>query len=169
MFLNLLAIGPSSSGHRDRLPRKPLPSREGVTIVESSLLLVLFFLVLFAIFEFARAFMVIHTLQAAARSGARAGAVEGSTTQEVLDRVRAVLGSALDPDKITVLVKDGSDFDSNPSSIDYGALPGIDLSQAPPGQMFLVRLEVPFGLVSLLPPTWIQGVTLSGQSVMRHE
>ena len=76
------------------------------------------------------------------------------------------------PGDATVLIKDGSDFDTpgfDPTGLNYAALPNIEVEDADPKQLFIVRIEVPYNDVAILPPFWIKNITLSGQAVMRHE
>ena len=69
-------------------------------------------------------------------------------------------------------VKDASIFDTpgvDPESIDYASLPNIELADAEPTDMFLVRIEVDYDDVAVLPPKFVDGVVLVGQSAMRRE
>lgn len=54
------------------------PTRRGMTIVESALVLSVFLMLLFGIFEYARFLMVLHLTSNAARDGARYAAVNVS-------------------------------------------------------------------------------------------
>lgn len=146
--------------------------RSGTTIVEMAIVLPVFFLFIFAIIEFGHAYLVIGTMTAAAKKAARLGAAEGVTTQEVIDEVEAILGSSIDLSNATIMVKDASVFDTpgvNPDSISYSGLPDIELEDAEATQLYVVRIEVPYDDVALLPPFWAGGMDLHGESVMRHE
>lgn len=162
-----------------RRGRSPAASRRGATIVETALILPPLFVLFFGIMEFGHAQMVSNVLKAAARVGARVGATDGVSTAQVEQRVRDMLGTAVNPDKVTIAVKNGSIFDTAgeevPSSDeDFDNLPNIELSDAPSRQLFIVRVSVPYESVGLLPPgTWrwlgSSNVVLVGQAVMRHE
>jgi hypothetical protein len=146
--------------------------RNGAALVETAVCLPVFFMFLFAVFEFGYAHMVINTLNNACRKAARYGVAEQITTADVIARVEELLNASIDATHATVYVKDASVFDSanvDPGSISYSGLPAIELSQAEPRQLFVVRVEVPYEDVAILPPFWVTNVTLKGQSVMRHE
>jgi hypothetical protein len=145
--------------------------RSGATIVEMAVVVPVFAVFLAAIMEFGHAFLVVGTLNAAAKQAARYGAVDGITTAEVTTRVNEVLNAAFDASQTTIYVKDGSVFDASspPSSVDYTLLPNIELSNAERRQLYVVRVEVDYNDVALMPPFWAKDLTLYGQSVMRHE
>lgn len=139
-----------------------------------AVVLPVFFLFLFALFEFSHAYFAINMLNAAAKRGARLGVAEGVTTAEVETRVREILESGFGAKSVsvTVQVKDASVFDAggvDASSIDFGSLPSVELADATTRQLFMVRVEVPYEQVAIVPPFYAKGVTLSGLSVMRHE
>ncbi|REJ84441.1 MAG: hypothetical protein DWQ29_11980, partial [Planctomycetota bacterium] len=81
------------------------------------------------------------------------------------------LSSAVDTTSATYLVKDASIFDSGsvPESLDYEGLPDIELLNAERRQLYVVRIEIPYNDVAIMPPFWAKDLTLVGQSVMRHE
>jgi Flp pilus assembly protein TadG len=140
--------------------------------VETAVVLPVFFLFIFGLLEFAHAFMVANTLTAACKRAAREGVAEGVTTSTVSQRVRDILGSAVDTSQLAIYVKDAAIFDTpnvDPTSINYSQLPNIELTQAAPRHLFVVYAEIPYNSVSLLSPHWITGVMLKGHSVMRHE
>jgi Flp pilus assembly protein TadG len=148
------------------------PSREGAVLVETAVVVPVFALFLVGIIEFGHAYMVLGVLNAAAKQGARHGAVDGVSTSHVDARIRQILSSSMNPNRATIFVKDGSVFDTddpNVGEIDYSELSDIELSSAETRQLYIVRIEVPYENVALLPPFWAKGITLKGQSVMRHE
>lgn len=55
--------------------RRPAARRRGMTIVESALVLTVFLMLLFGIFEYARFLLVLHVTSNAARDGARYASV----------------------------------------------------------------------------------------------
>jgi len=157
----------------DRRAQKPSAKRRrGATVVEMAFVLPVFGIFMAGVMEVGHAYMVMQVLNSAAKQSARLGAVEGKTTLDVTTKAEDVFSAAFDPVSATVYVKDGSDFDSpgfDASGVDYTALSDIELSEAESQQLFIVRLEVDYNDVSLLPPMWITDITLTGMSVMRHE
>lgn len=160
------------------MSRKPIASRSarvqrrGATVVEMAVVLPVFGIFMAGIMEFGHTFLVVATLNGAAKQAARYGAVEGVTTEDVLGRAERILGSSLDASKATFYVKDASVFDEQDmsgDSVNYAGLPDIELASAELTQLYLVRIEVPYDEVALLPPFWAKSLTLVGQSVMRHE
>lgn len=137
-----------------------------------AVVLPVFFLFLFSLFEFAHVFMVQNMLKAATNAAAREGIVEGASTSQVEQRVTEILTAAFNTGDVTVMVKNAGVFDdgsTDPTTIEYANLPNIDLTQAESRQLFIVRAEVDYEKVALFPPMWVESLRLSGQSVMRHE
>lgn len=146
--------------------------RSGTTLVEMAMVLPVFFLFVVAIIEFGHAYLVIGTMTAAVKKAARIGAADGVTTADVIAKVEEILGAAIDLSDATIMVKDASVFDEagvDASAISYGGLPDIELTVAEDTQLFVVRIEVPYDDVALIPPFWAGGMTLHSESVMRHE
>lgn len=155
-----------------RLRRRPGDkNRRGATIVETAVVAPVFAVFLAAIMEFGHAFLVVGTLNAAAKQAARHGAVEGISTADVIAKANGILGAALDVTDTTVLVKDASIFDAEtlPETIEYDELPNIEVSTADRRQLYVVRIEVDYNDVAIMPPFWAKDIRLVGQSVMRHE
>jgi hypothetical protein len=146
-------------------------NRRGATIVETAVVAPVFAVFLAAIMEFGHAFLVVGTLNAAAKQAARHGAVEGISTADVVSKANGILGAALDTTSATVMVKDASIFDEEtlPEVIEYDELPGIELNGAERRQLYVVRIEVDYNDVAIMPPFWAKDIRLVGQSVMRHE
>jgi hypothetical protein len=97
---------------------------------------------------------------------------DGVTTDEVTAKMQELLQPTLRNYNATIMVKDASTFDEanmDPTTVDYGNLPDMELTDAEPRQLFIVRVEVPYNSVAIFSPKWITNVTLTGQSVMRHE
>lgn len=148
------------------------PQRSGAYLVEFSLVVPVFAVFMIGIMEFGHAYLVVATINAAAKEGARMGAIEGTTTAQVTSRVEQVVAAAIRTNDVTVQVKDGSVFDtSSPANntVDYATLPDLELSTANERHLFIVRIEVPYNSVALLPPFWVKDFTLTSISVMRHE
>ena len=160
------------ASRHSRRPFSRLSNRDGTTIVELAVILPVFTVFLAGLMEINHAYLVIATLKGAANKAARLGVADGSSTAEVSDKALEVIGAAINTSNVTVYVKDASVFDApgfDPSGIDYNGLPSIALADAQPRQLFIVRVEVPYNDVALLPPFFIKNATLSGQSVVRHE
>ncbi len=157
---------------RRRASNTAKDARTGAYLVEFSLVVPVFAVMMVGLMEFAHAYLVVTTLGTASRMGARLGAVEGVTSAQVRERVLTVLSRSISSSGATVMIKDASLFDTNPNAaeeIDYASLPETEVNSLARRKLFIVRVEVPYDEVALLPPFWVQGVTLSGQSVMRHE
>ena len=161
---------------RRRRPTRRAGRRVGTALVEFAVCLPVFTLFLAAIMELNHASMVAVTLRAAAQKAGRLGAVEGVTTQEVRAAAMEVASSAVPGDSIRVYVKDASAFDAGArtETTNAAALPSIELAAARPRQLFLVRLEVDYADVSLIPPFLLKNAdggprVVHGQAVNRHE
>ena len=156
-----------------RTLRKRSAPRRGTAVVETAVVLPVYVLLVFAIIEFGHATMVINLLQSGCRTGARMGSMQGPNTNEVMARVRQTLGAAIDPSVVNVYVQDASSMDSGAvwptTDAQVQALPPIELSEAEPRQMFVVRASVNYNDVSVLPMPFLAGVTLDAQAFMRHE
>ena len=157
--------------------RRRSTRRRGASLVELAVVLPVFGIFMAGIIEVNHAYMVNATLREAAQQAARSGVADGVTTDDVKAKARSLLSAAINPAAVTVFVKDGSGFDSgavDPSTVKYSTLPNIELASAAPRQLYIVRIEVNYEDVALMPPFFVknQGGTagrLSGQSVMRHE
>ncbi|MGD9857454.1 MAG: TadE/TadG family type IV pilus assembly protein [Planctomycetaceae bacterium] len=146
--------------------------KRGATVVEMAVVLPVFGIFMAGLMEAGHAYMVMQVLNSAAKQAARIGVVDGKTTADVTAKADAVFSAAFNPVGATVYVKDGSSFDVSgfdPTGLDYTGLPDIEVSEAESRQLFIVRIEVPYNDVAILPPFWVQGITLSGMAVMRHE
>ena len=154
-------------------------TRRGTTAVEVALILPVFLVFLFGILEFGHAQMISNMLKTACRSGARLGSTQGVTTQQVIDKVDSVLSAGMNTADVDVIVKDAGVFDEDGSTLpetadDYNALSDIDLSDAQPRQMFLIRATVNYKNVALFAIplmnfTGMRNVVLTGQAITRHE
>lgn len=137
------------------------------------MVLPVFMFFVLGLIEFGHAHMVNNVLRSACRSGARLGSTEGRTTADVEAHVRAVLGSAIDVNSVEVFVKDAGQFDQGApvpeNQSGFESLPGINLQEAEPRQLFLVRAKVNYNDIALVPMEFMQGVVLQGQALMRHE
>jgi hypothetical protein len=153
-------------------------SRNGTTVVETALVLPVFLIFVLGLIELGHAMMVAHVLRSACRQAARIGSTEGNTTADVQAKLLAVLGSAVDTTNVTVYIKDAGSFDSSSSPGTSGteleAMPSIELSDAEPRQLFMVRAKVNYEDIAIVPNipylgNFLDNVTLDGQAFMRHE
>lgn len=157
--------------------QKPLkhaesPSRQGAVLVEFALVSSLFAMFLAMIVELSHVYLVINTLNAAAKRAARYGVVEDIPTADVIEKAKTYLGASFNRERATISVLDGSVFDTPgfaADSLDPATLPALELLKAESRQLFVVRIEVPYDEVALFPPFWLHNLTLTGQSVIRHE
>ena len=153
--------------------RACLANRNGTALVEVAITLPIFFTFVFGLVEYGRLQLVSNMLQAACRNGARLGATEDVTTAAARARVQEILSSAMNPEDVTITVKDASVYDTEGpypgTPADYDALPDIELDDAQPRQLFLVRASVAYNDVALIPFPVLQGASLFGQSLIRHE
>ena len=152
--------------------RREHRARRGASLVEFSFILPVFGLLMMGILEFGHIYMVYNTMTAAAKRGARYGSVAGVTNSDVVTRVSDVLDSAIDTSNAEILVKDASIFDTpevDTTTIQYEDLVDVSIDQLGPRQLFLVYITIPYNDVAILPPFWANNLTLTTQSVMRHE
>lgn len=147
--------------------------RRGTAVVETAVVLPVFVLLMFAIIEFGHAQMVLNLLQSGCRTGARMGSMQGPTTADVIAKVRQTLGAGVDASVVNVYVQNAESLDSGDvwptTDAEVQALPPLEVSQAEPRQMFVVRASVNYNDVSVLPMPFLAGVTLDAQAFMRHE
>jgi Flp pilus assembly protein TadG len=142
--------------------------RKGAAMVEFGACLSLFLMLLLAMFEGGRVYMVTMILNMACRVAARdAVASSNVTTQMLKDKIKAVCASGgLNPDYITVSVTDASILDENPKMDDetWGKekdkMTELDVTTARPRQLGIFRAEVPFGSVALVTPKWVAAGTV---------
>ena len=147
--------------------------RRGTTIVETAIVLPVFLIFVLSLVEFGHALMINNVLRSATRAGARLGATEGQSSADVTTYVEQVLGGAMNPQAATITVKDASVFDDGSSvpetSAEFDALPAAEVSGMEPRQLFMVRAQVNYNDIALVPMQFMQGVVLEGQSFIRHE
>ena len=146
--------------------------RGGAVLVENAIVCSIFGLFLAGIMELGHAYMVVNTMNAAAKRAARYGSTDGITSAQATTMANNIMNAAFKSSRATVIIKDGSTFDStsmNPKNINYDSLSNLELSTAKKQQMFIVRITVPYNNVALLPPFWVKNATLKAQAVMRHE
>jgi Flp pilus assembly protein TadG len=133
-------------------------SRTGAAAVETALVLPLFFLIVFGVIEFGRAFMVAQLLTNAAREGARAAITAGSTNTAITDKVKTLVndyvGVSKDKVNVTIRVNDST---------------SAQLANAQRRDMCEVQISLAIGDVTFIPVKFLTGINLKGQAAMRHE
>jgi Flp pilus assembly protein TadG len=156
-----------------RLNRSRARHRRGTAAVETAMVLPVYLTLLFGIAEFGHAQLMLNLLNSACRNGARLGSTEGTTTANVRARVNQTMGAAVATSKVTVYVKDASVFDSSstPPNTDASleALTDIEVKNANPRQMFMVRAKIRYNDIALVPMPFLKNMTLDAQAFMRHE
>jgi hypothetical protein len=152
--------------------------RRGTTVVETALVLPVFLLFILGLIELGHAQMVKNVLRSACRSAARMGTTEGHSTADVRARALEILQSAVDPDDVEIFVKDASPYDEGgpppETGADLEALGDIELSDAEPRTLFLVRAKINYNDIAIVPNIpylgdFLDDVVLEGQAFMRHE
>ena len=150
--------------------------RRGTTIVEAAMVLPVFFMFIFTIIEFGHSQLVINMLDASCRRAARYGSTSGVTTAEVITQVENLVGTVVDKNDVTILVKDASVYDTGgtlpSSSADFDALPDVEVANLEPRDLFLVRVEVRYSdvaLVSLPFLVSLENSVMVGEAFTRHE
>jgi hypothetical protein len=163
---------------RFTLFRRARQERRGTTVVETAIVLPVFLLFVLALVELGHAQLVKHVLRAACREAARIGTTEGKSTAQVRARLLEVLGSVVDAADVQVYIKNGSPYDAGgtppESGSDLEALADIELLDAEPRQLFLVRAKIEYADIAIVPNIpylgdFLDEVTLEGQAFMRHE
>lgn len=147
--------------------------RRGTATVEVAMILPIFFTFIFGIIEFGRLQMASNLLRSACRQGARLGATENFSSADAQSYVLDILSAGFDTSYATVTVKDASVYDTEgpypDTAAEFNALADMELDDAEPRQLFLVRASVPYNSVALIPFPGLNGVTLTGQAFSRHE
>jgi hypothetical protein len=122
--------------------------RRGAVVVELAILSPLLFALLFGIIEFGWLFTAQHTMVNAARDGARLGALQGSTVEEVEQHICSLLETTALAGNVTMEISDATIDDP----------------------FFRVRLTAPREAVSLVGNFFgFAGGNLEGVAVMRKE
>jgi Flp pilus assembly protein TadG len=129
-----------------------LRSERGAAAVEMAILLPLLILLVFGIVEFSIAFNHKQGLHAAAREGARFGALPQNTNDEIVERVEDALSGVADPDDVTIAVTPNVDHP-------------CDLQ--PPGARVKVTVSMPWHVN--IPLADLAPVTLTGSGEFRCE
>lgn len=133
------------------LRRRRKRGRKGAAVVEFAVVSPVLILLLLGIFESGRMVMVQQSLTTAAREGARAAIVEGTSTSAAIAVVESFLaGAGVSRSTVTV----------TPNST----------ASVAHGQPITVSVSVPFAQVSWLPrPLFFRSTMLSSTATMRRE
>jgi Flp pilus assembly protein TadG len=147
--------------------------RLGTTTVEVAFVLPVFFVLVFGLIQICHAQMVEYVLKSACRNAARYGSASPITTAQTADKLRQILACAVDPNKVTILIKNGNEYEDGenlPETVsEYAALPDIELATAEPRQLYLVRASVAYNDIAILALPYCSGLLISGESLTRHE
>ena len=126
----------------------------GTTLVETALVLPVFLAFVLGLMELSHAYLVTNVMRAACREAARMGSVSGTSSAQVKQKALYMMGSTCKASLVTVFVKDASAFDGNNSPATDGAslenLPAIQLTNAAPRQLFLVRAKVHYNDIAIV-------------------
>jgi Flp pilus assembly protein TadG len=132
-------------------------------MVETALVLPIFFMIILGIIEFGRAMMVAQLLTNGAREGARlaimANATNADVEDAVLDFVEASVGVPRNKVTVTITVTAAT---GNPD-------PANILASATKRDLCSVQVQVPFSDVDYLPGQYLADRNLIGQCAMRRE
>ena len=138
--------------------------RNGAVAIEAALGLVILITLLLGIIEFGRALTVGQLVTNAAREGARLSVVDGTTNEDVKDRVVSFLQATLNvgnPDDLTVVITVEPDEGNDD--------PGNEVGQASTGDLCTVDVSVPYNEVSFGVLRFLRNKSLNGSVTMRHE
>ena len=133
--------------------------RRGSVVLEAALILPILLVIVFASIEFGYAFYVKHTLQGAAREGARAGIVPGADNASIT----SACGDAM--------TNGGMNGVSYTVTITNNAGGTIDASTLDAGEPLVVTVKAPWSQFSVFLSgfgNFVKG-DLSGRTVMRRE
>src|SRR5438094_10559374 len=132
-------------------------ARTATALVEFAFVAPVMILLIFAIFEFGRTFMVLELLTEGARVGCRQAIVEGTSSQQIQDTVTSYLaGVGINGDQVGIIINDAS-------------INSVEAANQPAYTEMTVQVTVPVKTVSWIPnPFFTKGI-LMGQFTMRRE
>jgi Flp pilus assembly protein TadG len=138
-------------------------TRRGAALVEAALVLPLFVTVTLGIVEFGRGMMVAQLVTNAAREGARLAMFDGSSNSDVETTIRDFLTDAADVSDgdvsitITIAPAPGNDDPAN------------QVLSAGTRDLITITVSIPFDKVSFVAGDYLNGKSLTGKAVIRHE
>ncbi len=133
--------------------------RRGSAVMDAALVFPVLISLTFGSIEFGHFFFLKHTMQGAAREGARAAITPSATTADVNTAVAASMTAAgFTAAQYTVAIRNPADTVT------------VDPSTATAGTSILVKVNASWGTVGIRPLGLIgSGKQVSGQTVMRKE
>jgi Flp pilus assembly protein TadG len=147
--------------------------RRGASAVEAAIVLPVFLVFVFGLFEYCHIQMVSNLLKSSCRAAARFGATEGRTNAETSQLLWNRMSPAVAPNSVAIAIKDASGYDTGDelpdSPDDYQNMPDLNLLNAEPRQLFVVRATVNYNDAAILSLPWMGNITLAAQAFMRHE
>lgn len=143
-------------------PQACRPSRlgwRGSALLDAALVLPILLSLMFGTVEYGHYFYWKHTLQGAAREGARTAIIANAQNAEVITAVHTAMSAAgIDPSKYTVKIRNAIDTAD------------VDVKNVTTGNGVLVRVHAQWGTVGMRPLGLISaGKQVAGQTVMRKE
>ena len=143
--------------------RRQREERRGAVLVETAIVLPIFFLVVLGIIEFGRAFMVMQLVNTAAREAARSAITDGTDNTEVTDMVQSLVSNtvSIPKDKVSVQVSI-AEYNGNPNTND-------EISKAHKRDTIKIDVAVNYADTSFLTPRFLSSAMIRGTSAMRHE
>lgn len=133
--------------------------RRGNAVLEAALVFPILISLTFGCVEFGHFFYVKHTLQGAAREGARAAATPSSTSTDVTTAVNnAMAATGIASNKYTTTIRNSADSAN------------VDPATATAGTAILVKVTATWGNVGMRPLGLISSTkSVVGQTTMRKE
>lgn len=143
-------------------PRRRRNDR-GSSVIEAVLVFPILLWITFGAVEFGHFFYMKHTLQGAAREGARAAAVPGNTNTDVTTAINSAMTAAgIASNKYTASVRNSTDTANLTIN-----------SSTPAGTSILVKVEAVWSNIGLRPSPFMSFISSSkvvkGQTTMRKE
>lgn len=140
-------------------PCRAVRVRRGGTVLEAALILPILLSLAFGTVEYGHFFYFKHTLQGAAREGARAAILPSATNAEVTTFVAyAMTAAGVSPAEYTVQIRDAADTNN------------LNVAGLEAGTPILVKVHATWGTVGLRPLGLISAEKqVAGQTVMRKE
>lgn len=146
-----------------RQQQQPNQRRRGAALIETAIVLPVFFLVVLGIIEFGRAFMVMQIVNTAAREATRTAVSDGSTNDEIRAMVKHMVGGAVTVAESKVSVAfDITQHAGNPD-------PNDEVANANKRDLIKIDVTVAYADVSFFTPKFLATATIRGSSTMRHE
>ncbi len=146
-----------------RVKRQHATRRRGAALVETAIVLPVFFLVVLGIIEFGRAFMVMQLVNTAAREATRMAIVDDASNDEVTTFVKELVANTatVSQDKVGVSI-DIAPCPGNPD-------PADQIKDAHKRDSITIDVSLPYADVSFVTPRFLTSASIRGSSTMRHE